>query len=310
MHAHAHAHASHSHSHQHGPASYDRLFVTGITLNVVIVVVQVVFGLLAGSLALIADAGHNLSDVLALLLAWVATALSRRAASVQRTYGWRRTSILAALINAGTINIVTAGIAWEAVHRLLNPEPVQAGTVIWVAAVGAVINTFTALLFIRGGQHDLNLRGAFLHTASDAAVSVGVVLAGIVMLQTGWTSLDPIISIVISVVILYTAWLLIRDAGNLILDAVPHDIDIDAIRSYLLALPQVAEVHDLHVWAMSTTEVALTAHIVTTREPPYDALLAEVCTCLDEVFGIEHATIQLECGDPNFPCLLAPASRI
>ncbi len=298
------AHHDHGHHDGHGPANYDRVFAFGIALNLTIVVLQLVFGWLAGSLALLADAGHNLSDILALILAWGAAVLGRRQPSGQRTYGWRRLTILAALANALSLVVVTGAIIWEAVHRLLEPAAIDAGTIIWVAALGAIINTATALMFQAGRHHDMNLRGAFLHMAADAAVSVGVALAGAVILFTGWVTLDAIVSIVVGVVILYSAWGLMRDAGNLILDAAPVGIDITKIRVYLSSLPQVAEVHDLHVWAMSTTEVALTAHLVTDQEPPYDALLAEVCGELHAEFGISHTTLQLERGDPDYPCVL------
>jgi cobalt-zinc-cadmium efflux system protein len=306
----AHAPAPHAHTHVHTPASYDRVFAIGIGLNLLIVLIQVGFGFLAGSLALLADAGHNLSDVMALLLAWGAAVLSRRHASLRRTYGWRRISILAALVNALTIVAVTAAVVWEAIHRLAEPAPLDAGIVIWVAIGGVVINGITAMMFLRGREHDLNIRGAFLHMAADAAVSLGVALSGVIILFTGWLRLDAIASIGVGIAILYSAWGLIRDAGNLILDAVPHGIDMQEVREVLLDLPGVAEVHDLHVWAMSTTEIALTAHLVTQDGPPQDALLAHACAELREEFGIDHATLQIECGDPNYPCELVDVHRV
>jgi cobalt-zinc-cadmium efflux system protein len=309
-HAHAHSAAEpQAHAHIH-PASYDRVFAIGIGLNLIIVLVQVVFGFLAGSLALLADAGHNLSDVMALLLAWGASVLSRRHASVHRTYGWRRISILAALVNALTIVGVTVTVVWEAVHRLSDPAPVEAGIVIWVAVGGAVINSITAMMFLRGREHDLNIRGAFLHMAADAGVSLGVALSGVVILLTGWLRLDAIASIGVGVAILWSAWGLIRDAGNLILDAVPHGIDMQEVHELLIGLPGVAAVHDLHVWAMSTTEVALTAHLVTLDGGPQDALLAQACAELREELGIEHATLQIERGDPDYPCVLVDVHRV
>lgn len=310
MSAHSHSHAAREVSRSTGVASYDRLFAVGIGLNVGIVVCQVVLGVFSSSLALIADAGHNLSDVLALILAWAAIALGRRRSSLNRTYGWRRMSIVAALINAITIFVVTAIVSWEAVQRLVAPSAVEGSTMIFGAAAAAGLNALVALMFRRGGTSDLNVRGAFLHMAADAAVSLGVVAAGIVIILTGWVQLDPIASLAISAVILWSAWGLVRDAGNLLLDAVPLRVNTGEVRIYLLGLPHVTDVHDLHIWAMSTTEIALTAHLVTAQDPPFDALLSRVCRELRDDFGIEHATVQLERGDPNFPCLLAHAHRV
>ncbi len=302
---------AHDHSgHSHAPASFGRAFAIGIVLNTGFVVVEATFGILSGSLALVADAGHNLSDVLGLVLAWGASVLVRRLPTARRTYGLRRTSILAALFNAVFLLVAIGIIAWEALGRFRHPEPVAGGTVIWVALVGIVINTATALLFMAGRKDDLNIRGAFLHMAADAGVSLGVVLAGIAILLTGWQWLDPVVSLLIVVVILLGTWGLLRDSVNLALDAVPENIDMDAVTAYLVALPGVTEVHDLHIWAMSTTETALTAHLVIPDGENGDALLARTCAELHDRFGIEHATMQIEHGDPAHPCGLAPAHTV
>jgi len=297
----------HQHSHHtHEPANYTRAFALGVALNVGFLVLEAVFGLLSGSFALVADAGHNLSDVLALLLAWAAAALCRRGPTLQRTYGWRRSSILAALANALILLVVTGGVAWEAVRRFSDPPPVDGGPMIVVAAIGVVVNGAAALLFFRGREHDLNIRGAFLHLATDAIVSLGVVITGFLILMTHLWWLDPVVSLVISAVILWGTWGLLKDALNLALDAVPEGIDMAEVRSCLLELPTVVEVHDLHVWAMSTTQTALTAHLVVREVTDQNRLLAEAAEELHEHFDIEHATLQLEDGDPVYFCALAP----
>lgn len=297
------------HGHDHGSADYGRAFAIGIALNLAFVVIEFIYGRLAHSLALVADAGHNLSDVLALLLAWGAAVLARRHPTPGRTYGMRRSSILAALINAVVLLLAVGAIAWEAIRRFSEPNPVAGGTVIWVAMIGIVINAATALLFLSGRKGDLNIRGAFLHMAADAGVSLGVVLAGIAILATGWLWLDPTVSLAIVVVILIGTWGLLRDSINLALDAVPGGIDLDGIRQYLASLPKVVEIHDLHVWGMSTTEAALTAHLVMAEAVCDDAFLARIESELHDLFGIEHATIQMETGNPIYPCRcrLAPA---
>ena len=299
--------SAHSHGHNHGQANYNRAFVIGIALNSGFVILETLYGFLAHSLALLADAGHNLSDVLGLLLALGASILARRPATQRHTYGLRRSSILAALFNAIFLLIAVGGIAWEAVQRFSNPSPVAGGTVIGVAAVGIVINTVTALMFV-SGRRDLNIRGAFLHMASDAIVSLGVLLAGIAILITGWLWFDPVVSLIIVAVIVFGTWELLRDSVNLALDAVPQNIEPLAVRTYLAELPGVAQIHDLHIWAMSTTETALTAHLVMPAGYPGDAFLARICQALHDKFGIEHTTIQVETGDPNHPCVLAPHS--
>ncbi len=294
-----------AHDHNHVPANYDRAFAVGLTLNAIFVVVEVWFGLLAGSLGLVADASHNLSDVLALVSAWGATMLGRRQPTPRRTYGMRRSSILAALANALALLFVIGGVTWEAIRRFSEPAPVEGWTVILVAAVGVVVNGVTAMMFLSGRKHDVNLRGAFLHMASDAGVSLGVAVVGVAILATGWLWLDPAVSLAIGVVVLLGTWGLLRDSLNLALDAIPVGIDPAALRSYLLSVPGVNGVHDLHVWGMSTTETALTAHLVTSAASTDDALLARMGEELHEHFEIDHVTIQLEQGDPDYPCVLA-----
>ncbi len=296
--------------HDHAPANFSRAFAVGVTLNTAFVVLEVVFGLLAHSLALVADAGHNLSDVLGLLLAWGASALAQRRPSTRRTYGLRRSSILAAVVNAVALLVITGGMGWEAIRRFGDPGAVAGQTVIWVAAVGVLINGVTALLFAAGRTGDLNVRGAFLHLAADAGLSLGVVGTGVVILATGWHWLDPAASLVIGLVILIGTWDLLRDSVNLALDAVPEAVDVGAVATYLAGLPAVAEVHDLHVWGLSTTETALTAHLVMPDGSSGDALLAQTCRELHDRFGIEHATLQIERGDPAHPCRLAPAATV
>ena len=300
----------HSHGHSHAPANFGRAFAIGVALNTGFVVIEATFGFLSHSLALVADAGHNLSDVLGLLLAWGASILVRRSPTARRTYGLRRSSILAALFNAVFLLVAIGAIAWEAVGRFRHPEPVAGGTVIWVALVGIAVNTATALLFMSGRKDDLNIRGAFLHMAADAGVSLGVVVAGVIILFTGWQWLDPVVSLAIVAVILVGTWGLLRDSVNLALDAVPENIDTADVTAYLAALPGVTEVHDLHIWAMSTTETALTALLVIPDGRVGDALLARTCAELHDRFGIEHATMQIERGDPAHPCGLAPAHTV
>jgi cobalt-zinc-cadmium efflux system protein len=245
-------------------------------------------------LALLADAGHNSSDVLGLLLAWAAGHLSRKPATSRRTYGWRRTSIMAALFNAIFLLVVVGGITWEAVRRFIHQENVDANVVVGVAAAGILVNGLTAWLFMSGRKSDLNIRGAFMHMAADAAISAGVVLAGLGIRATGWLWLDPATSILINVVIVVGTWSLLRESFDLATDAVPPNVDIVAVRDYLSELRDVAAVHDLHIWAMSTTEIALTAHLVMPDQSGSDVFLKEVCEQLHYKFGIEHATIQVE----------------
>ncbi len=290
----------------HQPDNYNRAFALAVGLNVVFVVIEASYGVWANSLALIADAGHNLSDVLGLLIAWGASLLARRKPTPRRTYGLRRVTILASLLSALLLMTVLGAMAWEAISRLQTSAPVPGLTIIIVASIGVVINTVSALLFVSGHQRDLNIKGAFLHMAADAAVSLGVVLAGVAILLTGWPWLDPVISLVISVVIFAGTWGLLRDSVNLAVDAVPRSIVPEEVETYLLNLPGVAACHDLHIWGMSTTEAALTAHLMMPEGAISDAFLHQTTHGLREQFGIAHTTIQIERGDVEHLCNLAP----
>jgi cobalt-zinc-cadmium efflux system protein len=283
-----------AHSHSHAPKDFGTAFAIGVGLNFGFVVVQVVFGLLSHSLALVADAGHNLGDGLGLLLAWLASYLSTRPATKRRTYGMRRSSILAALANAILLLIAVGGISWEAIRRFAEPAPVGGWTMIWVAFLGIFVNLVTALLFRTGTSGDLNIRGAFIHMMADSAVSAGVVVAGLLILLTGWHWLDPTVSLLINGVILWGTWGLLRDSMNLALDAVPEGIDTPAVTQYLASLPNVTGVHHLHIWPLSTTETALTVHLVKPTTDGDDILIRKVNHELNERFQIAHATIQLE----------------
>jgi len=307
LHQHSHNHCGeHGHGHSHAPKNFDRAFAIGVALNVGIVAVQVVFGLLSNSLALLADAGHNLSDVLGLVLAWGASALARKLPTQRHTYGFRRTSVLAALTNALILLVAVGAIAWEAIQRFGQPETVNSGMVILVASIGILVNGFTAWLFISGKEQDVNIRGAYLHMAADAAISFGVVIAAIAMRYTGWLWLDPVVSLAIAVVIGIGTWSLLRESLNLALDAVPASIHPLKVEAYLASLPGVKAVHDLHIWAMSTTEIALTVHLVKPDAVIDDALLAKINNELRERFGIQHTTVQFELGDASHPCKQAP----
>ena len=307
--AHDHSdHAEQSHGpggHVHAPASFGKAFAIGITLNTVFVVVEAIYGYAAGSMALVADAGHNLSDVLGLIAAWTAAVLSKRAATSRYTYGLKGSSILAALFNAVFLLVAVGAIAWEAVHRLFYPTPMTEITVIVVATIGIAINGVTALMFASGRNSDLNIRGAYLHMVADAAVSVGVVIAAVVIMFTGWLWIDAVTSLVICVLIVWGTWSLLRDSTAMSLAAVPRGIDSVAVRSYLEQCEGVVQVHDLHIWSMSTTEVALTCHLVIPTGAPGDAYLMAIAERLEHDFGIEHTTIQIE-TDPNSACALAP----
>lgn len=298
------------HDHDHGPATLNRAFAVGVALNLVFVAVEGIYGLRAHSLALVADAGHNLSDVLGLLLAWGATILGSRRPSPRRTYGLRRTSILAALANAILLLIAVGAIAWEAVRRFQRPEHVTSSIVITVALIGIGINTATALLFMRGRKRDMNIRGAFLHMAADAAVSAGVVVAALLMQRTGWLWLDPAVSLAIAAIITIGTWGLLRDSVNLALDAVPEGIAPDQVEAYLAGIPGITAVHDLHIWGMSTTHVALTAHLVKPALENEDQLLVTACRELHDRFGIEHATLQIERDQTTAKCAQAPAEVV
>ena len=302
-HSHAHDHAGHSHA----PDNFGWAFAIGAGLNTAFVIAELIFGYAANSLALISDAVHNLSDVIALLLAWGAVWLSQKQPTQRHTYGYRRASILAALFNAGLLLVAVGGIVVEAVNRLAEPAPVAGLTVILVAALGVVINGGTALLFMRGRHGDLNIRGAYLHMAADAGVSLGVVVAALIIMLTGWLWLDPAISLVIAAVVFWSGWGLARDSVNLALDGVPRGIELAEVRKYLGGLEGVAEVHDLHVWAMSTNETALTAHLVRPGGTD-DAFLHGVCAELSHRFNIHHPTLQIETGADV--CKLAPASAV
>jgi cobalt-zinc-cadmium efflux system protein len=305
-HAHPKHHNHHDHHHSHDVASYGRAFPIGIALNLAFVAVEVTYGILAHSVALIADAGHNLGDVAGLGLAWGATVLARRKPSRRRTFGFRRTTIMASVANALILLFVTGGLTWESIRRLMEPERPQGTTMIVVALVGAVINTASALLFRRGRESDLNVRSAFLHLASDAALAVGVAIAGGLILFTGWLWLDPAVSLVLGVTILTGTWSLMRQSLNLMLDAVPEGIDPEEVKAFLGGLPRVVEVHDLHIWAMSTTETALTAHLVMPGNASAPTFLSDACKALHERFDIDHATLQIDPEEAPAPCALAP----
>jgi cobalt-zinc-cadmium efflux system protein len=298
--------SSHTHhSHDHAPLNYGRAFAIGIAVNLAYLGGEAVAGIVSGSLALLADAGHNLGDVLSLSLSWGAAVLSRRQPSGRFTYGLRSTSILAALANAIILLIVTGGIAWEAIRRLGHPVPVTSSIVIAVAAIGICVNGGTALLFA-SGKSDLNVKSAFLHLAADAVVTAGVVVTGVVIWLTNWEWLDPAVSIVVSAVIVFGTWGLLKSAIGLALDAVPEGVDAAAVRSHLLGLPGVTGLHDLHIWGMSTTETALTCHLVMPSGHPGDAVLTGVAQQLHHRFGIQHATIQIELADTDEVCALTP----
>jgi cobalt-zinc-cadmium efflux system protein len=299
-----------SHDHNHGRLNYNKAFALGLALNVVYIVVEVVFGLLVNSLALLADAGHNLSDALGLVLAWGAHYLSQIKPSERRTYGWRSSSILAALLNALILLVAVGGIVWEAIRRFGEPQEVVGASMMWVAGVGVVINGATALLFFKGRKGDLNIRGAFLHMAADAGVSLGVVVAGLGIYVLGWQWLDPVTSLVVAGVIFISTWNLLRESVDLALQAVPKKIDVNQVRNYLVCLPGVEHVHDLHIWAMSTTETALTAHLVKPAIDNEDLLLAEASRALHDQFGIEHATLQIERNADTAQCRQAGTDAV
>lgn len=285
------------HRQSHGALDYNKAFAIGIALNIAYVLIETGFGLAIKSLALLADAGHNLSDVLSLLLAWAASYLSKVSPSRQRTYGYRRSSILAAFLNAIVLLVAIGAIAWEAIRRFSEPQAIPGGTVMAVATAGVFLNGATALLFMKGREHDINIRGAFLHMAADAGVSAGVVAAGFAIKLTAHQWIDPVVSLGIVLVVAIGTWGLLRDSVNLSLDAVPKGINPAAVKKYLSDLPGVSEVHDLHIWAMSTTENALTAHLIKPDGTLDDPLLDQIQTVLHEQFKIEHMTIQMECGE-------------
>ena len=285
------------HSHSHAPRDFNFAFALGIGLNLVFIGIEAVFGIYANSTALLADAGHNLGDVFGLLIAWGAALLTRRPPNDRYTYGLRASSILAALGNALLLMLACGGIAWEALGRFATPKPVEGMTVIIVAAIGIVVNGFTAWLFMAGRKTDLNIRGAYLHMVADAGVSLGVVIAGVVIMLTGWQWIDPVTSLVIVAVILWSTWGLLRDSINLAMAAVPSYIKLSDVRDCLASLPGVTSVHHVHVWAMSTSEVALTAHLVIPGGHPGDAFYKVAERELRQRFNILHPTLQIEIGD-------------
>lgn len=293
-HDHDHGDHHHGHGHSHAPADFGFAFAVGVFLNLAFVVVGAIFGIIGHSMALIADAGHNLSDVLGLVMAWVASILVKRAPSKRFTYGMGSSSILAAFFNAVFLLVATGAIALGAVERFFAPEPVAGKLVMIVAAIGIVLNGATAMLFLRGRNDDLNLRGAFLHMAGDAAISFGVVIAGLLILLTGWHWIDPLVSLGISAVIVAGTWSLFRDSLSMTLQGVPPGVDINAVRLFLEKCPGVCAIHDLHIWPMSTTETALTCHMVMLDGHPGDEALHKIAGELNHHFKIPHATIQVE----------------
>ncbi len=309
---HGHDHGcDHHHHHDHSNVdTSSRAFIVGVALNLAFVIIEIGFGLYADSLSLLADAGHNFSDVIGLLAAWGAVILSRRVPTLYYTYGLRSTTILAALANAMLLLIAVGGISWEAIRRFTEPTAVNEPIMIWVALVGVIINIATALMFMQSQKEDLNMRGAFVHMLADAAVSVGVVLAGLGMMWTGWLWLDPAISLVIAAVILIGTWGLFKQSLKLALNAVPDAINPAQVMSYLEGLPQVTEVHDLHIWGMSTTENALTAHLITPAGHPGDAFLAHISEELAHHYHIQHATFQIELGNHGVLCKLSPVDVV
>ncbi|MFK4002925.1 cation diffusion facilitator family transporter [Qipengyuania sp. NPDC077563] len=292
-HSHDHAHAPGG-GHAHAPADFGRAFLIGIILNTGFVILEATYGWLSGSMALIADAGHNLSDVLALLLAWGASVAAKKPATSRFTYGYKSSTILAALANAGLLLVAIGAIAFETFNRMAEPAPVQGMTMVIVAGIGIAINAGTAVMFMRGRQHDINVRGAFLHMAADALVSLGVVIAGFAILMTGALWIDPVVSLVIVVVIAWGTWGLLKDSVEMSLLAVPKGVSESGVRGYLAGLEGVTEIHDLHIWPMSTTETALTAHLVMPGGHPGDAFLREIAEELEHHHRIGHTTLQIE----------------
>jgi cobalt-zinc-cadmium efflux system protein len=290
-------HHDHDHHHAHGPADFGRAFAIGTLLNLGFVLIEGAAGFLTDSVALLADAGHNLSDVLGLLVAWAGMELAKRPASKRFTYGLRSSSILAALTNSVLLLVAVGAIAWEAIGRFSDPPAIEGGTVMLVAGLGIVVNLSTALLFARGRKSDINIRGAYLHMAADAAVSAGVVIGGGLIVLTGSEWVYPAVSLAIVAVILWSTWGLARESLTMVLQAVPEGIDADAVRNTLASLPGVARVHDLHIWPMSTTEAALTAHLVMPGGHPGDAFLIDLQHRLAHDFRIDHTTVQIELGE-------------
>jgi len=307
-------HHNHNHSkghhHHPSPKSQGRVFIMTIVLNMLFVIIEFAYGFITNSTALIADAGHNISDVLGLMLAWGAVILTRKAPSKRYTYGLRSTSIMAAVANAMLLLVACGAIAMEAIDRFSQPPAVAGLTVSIVAAIGIVINGLSAWLLMRGSKEDLNIRGAYLHMAADAAVSLAVVIAGVAMFYTGWFMIDPIISLVIVIVIVVGTWSLLRDSMQLALSAVPANIDALAIDAYLRQLVGVTEIHDLHIWGLSTTESALTVHLVMPNGHPGDNFMDEIVQTLEERFFVHHSTLQIEQGTTNHSCSLSATRQL
>jgi cobalt-zinc-cadmium efflux system protein len=296
----------HNHNdHAHGPKDFGSIFALATALNVGLVAIEAIYGITAHSVALLADAGHNLGDALGLLIAWGAHVLAKLSPTARYTYGFRSASILAALLNGVILLVATGGIAWEAIQRFFEPSAVAGVTVMIVAAVAIALNGFSAWLLMSGQQRDLNIRAAFLHMISDAAVSLGVVVAGGLILLTGWNWIDPAVSIIISAVIVWGTWRLLREAVDQSLSAVPAEIDPVAVANYLRQLPGVEAIHDLHVWAMSTTETALTCHLVMPKGHPGDDFLQDAYHQLHDRFSVAHPTLQIELGNAGV-CKLEP----
>lgn len=292
------------HTHTNSPRlhNYNKAFAYGILLNVIYIVIEALYGILINSMALIADAGHNLSDVLGLLLAWGAAFLAKSYPTKERTYGMRKSTILSALFNSILLFIAVGAILIESIRKFISPAPVEGSIIMIVAGIGVIINGITAFLFMKGKDQDINIKGAYLHMAADAAISFGVVAAGFIILLTGWNWLDPVMSIIIVIVITIGTWGLLKESFHLSMDAVPKHIELEEVKEYLLSLPGVTEVHDLHIWGMSTTESALTAHIVKPAASLDDEFISNTCKVLHEKFGIGHTTIQIEKNNNFHPC--------
>ncbi len=301
-----HGHQDHKHHHHHGPKNYNTAFVVGISLNILFVLIEGLYGYWSQSLALVADAGHNLSDVAGLLMAWGAFWLARKKPTTKFTFGLRKSSILAALFNAVFLLIAVGIILWEALHRLMNPNVIETQTVMVVATIGIIINGLTAMLFFKDKNDDINLKGAYLHMAADALISLGVVISALIISFTGFYWIDPLVSIVIALVIIYGTWDLLKHSVLLSMDAVPAEIDLVAVKTYLESIENVCEVHDLHIWAMSTTETALTAHLTMTTMNLDNNKLVEISTDLKSKFKIHHPTLQTEMLEENFECHFKP----
>lgn len=301
-HGHDHADHHHGHAHVHAPANFNQAFAIGIGLNAAFVAIEAFYGWKVNSLALMADAGHNLSDVAGLVLAWGGALAGKLQPSARNTYGFKRASILAAFANAVLLLVAMGSLAWEALGRFSSPVPTQGVTVMVVAGIGILVNTATALLFMRGSAHDLNIRGAFIHMAGDALVSLGVVIAGALTLKFGWNWLDPAVSLAIAAVIVAGTWGLFRQSMHLLFDGVPDQIDLGAVKGYLQSLPGIDRVHDLHVWAMGSSEVAMTAHLVMPAGHPDDVFLKNMTQQLHDQFDIDHVTVQVVKVPFTRPC--------